>query len=159
MINKILSSDKSHEADYIKICKWIHNNIRYDLSMVGKNKDPYYILTQRRGVCEHFAILFKYFMSHINIESYVVSGLSYNVKKHQFIPHAWNVVKINDKWIPLDPTWNIYSGILPISHIFTNINFQDKYNGVVSNMEYSNAYIRENPQNTLNISLYAKYLN
>ena len=158
LVNKILSSDKNNEANYIKICKWIHNNIKYDLSMAGKNKDPYYILTQRRGVCEHFAILFKYLISYLNIESYVVSGLSYNVKKHQFIPHAWNVVKINDKWIPLDPTWNIYSGILPISHIFTNINFQDKYNGVVSNIEYKSSYLKENPQNTLNISLYAKYL-
>ena len=33
--------------------------------------------------------------------------------------HAWSLVKINDKWIPFDCTWGIWSGKIPITHIFS----------------------------------------
>ena len=32
--------------------------------------------------------------------------------------HAWTLAKINGRWIPLDATWGILKGILPVSHIF-----------------------------------------
>ena len=35
--------------------------------------------------------------------------------------HSWSLIKINNKWYPFDSTLGIFSGKLPISHIF------DKY--------------------------------
>ena len=32
--------------------------------------------------------------------------------------HAWSLIKINNKWLPFDATWGIFSGKLPVCHIF-----------------------------------------
>jgi hypothetical protein len=32
--------------------------------------------------------------------------------------HAWSLIKIDGKWLPFDATWGIFSGKLPITHIF-----------------------------------------
>ena len=32
--------------------------------------------------------------------------------------HAWSLIQINGKWLPFDSTWGIFTGKLPVSHIF-----------------------------------------
>ena len=32
--------------------------------------------------------------------------------------HAWSLINLDNKWYPFDSTWGIFSGKLPISHIF-----------------------------------------
>jgi transglutaminase/protease-like cytokinesis protein 3 len=32
--------------------------------------------------------------------------------------HAWSLVNIDGKWLPFDATWGIFSGKLPITHVF-----------------------------------------
>ena len=32
--------------------------------------------------------------------------------------HAWTLAKIDGKWVPLDATWNIFVGRLPLGFIF-----------------------------------------
>ena len=32
--------------------------------------------------------------------------------------HAWTLINVNNKWLPLDATWGIFSGKLPVCHIF-----------------------------------------
>ena len=32
--------------------------------------------------------------------------------------HAWSLIKIDGKWLPFDATWGIFSGKLPVTHIF-----------------------------------------
>ena len=32
--------------------------------------------------------------------------------------HAWSLIKVNDKWLPFDTTWGIFSGKLPVTHFF-----------------------------------------
>jgi hypothetical protein len=34
--------------------------------------------------------------------------------------HAWSIAKINGIWTPLDATWNMFEGHVPLSHIFSN---------------------------------------
>ena len=34
--------------------------------------------------------------------------------------HAWSLVKVNNKWLPFDSTWGIFSGKLPVCHIFSS---------------------------------------
>ena len=38
--------------------------------------------------------------------------------------HAWSLVKIDGKWLPFDATWGIFSGKLPITHIFKQTDCQ-----------------------------------
>ena len=32
--------------------------------------------------------------------------------------HSWSLIKVNDKWLPFDPTCGIFTGKLPITHVF-----------------------------------------
>ena len=34
--------------------------------------------------------------------------------------HSWSLIKLNNRWYPFDSTCGIFSGKLPISHIFSN---------------------------------------
>ncbi|MDR2777194.1 MAG: transglutaminase-like domain-containing protein [Rickettsiales bacterium] len=117
-------------ATYIRIAKWVHENIVYDESYVGKKMTSLDILRVRRGVCEHYAILYQDLLRSINIPSKTIVGLSYNFEKKKFENHAWVMVYHNNEWIPIDPTWGIYSGKLPISHIFM-------YNDIGNSVSYS----------------------
>lgn len=106
------------QALHIKIAKWVNKNIKYNSTMTGKNLTSQEILEQREGVCIHYALLYRDILRSINIPAVAVSGLGYNFDKQIFEGHAWTMVNYNGQWFPIDPTWGIYSGKLPISHIF-----------------------------------------
>ncbi len=153
---KIVEEDKTKDPEYVKVCRWVHDFVKYDLTMAGKNLSPESVYVKRRGVCEHFATLFNRLMQGLKIPCYVVSGVAYSFKDKNFIPHAWNVVFVNNKWIPLDPTWNISSGIVPISHIFSKIDF-DENHGIKAKV---NCKSTQQPNNiTMNIRQQAKFVN
>ena len=97
-------------------------NIKYDISYGGKQMSIEEILTKRIGVCEHFTQLYNALLHSINIPAVFVGGYAFNnensFKNPKFSTHAWSLVKINSKWIPLDPTWGLFEGKLPVSHVF-----------------------------------------
>ena len=118
LINNIKQRDTSDLPIHIKIAKWVYENIVYDESFVGKKLTSKAILELKRGVCEHYALLYQDLLRSIGIPAKIVTGISYEAKKNKFENHAWVMVNYNSQWIPIDPTWGIYSGKLPISHIF-----------------------------------------
>ena len=91
---------------------------------------------------------------HIKIGKWVYKNMKYDIsqtgkkktvdeilesiKKKENIRHAWTLAKINNKWIPYDSTWNIFTGILPISHIYERFNLMNIY--YTSNYVYSDNY-------------------
>ena len=80
------------------------------------------ILNKRIGVCEHFTQLYNALLHSINIPAVFVGGYAFNnensFKNPKFSTHVWSLVKINSKWIPIDPTWGLFEGKLPVSHVF-----------------------------------------
>ena len=34
--------------------------------------------------------------------------------------HCWTLALIDEKWVPLDATWNLFEKNVPLSHIFEN---------------------------------------
>ena len=129
-VKEILSKDKSTDPDYIKIGKWVYKNMKYDLSQTGKRKTVDEILNSLIGVCEHYTILYNALLNSINIEAIYVGGYAFDENskiKKENMGHAWTLAKINNKWIPYDSTWNIFTGILPISHIYERFNHMNIY--------------------------------
>ena len=121
----ILNNDKSNKPDYFKIGKYIKNYLTYDVSYTNRNLSPKDIYLQKKGVCSHFTILYNSLLNSIDIPTIYVSGIAIseegNLDKINQIKdqnHAWTLAKINNKWIPLDCTWGLLNGILPVSHIF-----------------------------------------
>jgi hypothetical protein len=109
---------------YARLAKWVHNYLTYDEQLVGKKISTSNLLESRRGVCEHYALLYQDLLRSMYIPAKAVGGLGYNFRKKKFEAHAWVMVYHNNEWIPVDPTWDMYTGKLPISHIFLHEDLQ-----------------------------------
>ena len=140
LFNKIANDiikeyDEKHKNDIItvpsvvKIGKWVKNNIEYDLTFTGKNKiTATETLNSKKGVCHHITKLFNALMYSLGYQTIYVLG--YAIKTNNvyglYNSHAWSLVKIDNKWLPFDATWGIFSGKLPITHVFKQIDYKEK---------------------------------
>ena len=108
-------------TDFVKIGEWVKDNIKYDISYSGRNDiSATEIYNNRIGVCHHFTILYNALLYSLGYKCIYVSG--YAIKKNDCFKssnsHAWSLIKVNDKWLPFDATWGIFSGKLPVCHVF-----------------------------------------
>lgn len=60
---------------------------------------PHETFKSRRGVCRHLTNLFQYMANRSGLKSVEIDGMANGAL------HAWNAVKIKDKWHLLDVTW------------------------------------------------------
>jgi len=119
--DELHKDDEIEVTDIFKIGKWIKENIKYDISCKGKNDiTAFETYNNKIGVCHHFTKLFNAFMYSLGFKCVYVSG--YVIEKKDYFSseneHAWSLIKINGKWLPFDATCGIFTGKLPISHIF-----------------------------------------
>ncbi len=108
-------------TDFAKIGKWIKNNIKYDENYIGKNDiTASETLYNKKGVCDHFTKLYNAFIYSLGYQCIYISG--YVIDKRDIFEkedyHCWTLIKVEGKWLPFDVTWGIFSGKLPVSHIF-----------------------------------------
>lgn len=152
---------KMHIKDKNELAKffyyWIGSNIEYDNELFEKilaktitiqefleKQNEYDVYKNRKGVCAGYANLFKWFMNEIDIEAVVISGHIRDEINHYIeletdddFRHAWNAIKLNDKWILVDTTWgtseeketsefyfNIKPELLIITHYPEDIKWQ-----------------------------------
>ncbi|MBZ4043504.1 transglutaminase domain-containing protein [Flavobacterium hibisci] len=96
-----------------RIYFWIIENIEYDWDTFLNNKDidvsPAATLTNRKSVCSGYANLFKAICDIAKIKCAVITGYAkgygYKGEKLSDTNHAWNAVKLYDKWALIDVTW------------------------------------------------------
>ena len=104
--NKILGKIDG-KNDYEKI-KYIHDylveNIEYD-SSAQNVYNIYGAMITKKCVCEGYAKAFQYLLNEIGIENTIVIGTAMNSKNEQE-SHAWNYVKLDEKWYSVDVTWD-----------------------------------------------------
>ena len=136
LVNEIINSDKTNYPIYKKIGKWVHNNIKYDLKFHGKKYTAKEILNIKQGVCEHFTKLYNTLLTAYGIDSIKVSGYAkditennikvkkrkdeINLNEEPSERHAWTLAKIDNEWVPLDATWDLFEKNVPVTHIFQN---------------------------------------
>ena len=98
------------------IHRWITENIRYDThsffsgAIIG-NRTAEQTLEARVAVCGGYANLFKAMCDKASLEVIKISGWAkgYSYLKRGLskqTDHAWNAVKIKDKWYLFDVTWD-----------------------------------------------------
>ena len=125
--NIIRQYDKNHEKDlikvndFVKIGKWVKKNIKYDISYHGRNDiSATEVYNNGVGVCHHFTKLYNALLYSLGYQCIYVSGYAAEKKDtfDQNDGHAWSLVKVNGKWLPFDATWGIFSGKLPVCHVF-----------------------------------------
>ena len=98
----------------------IYNNNIYKVysSNYQKNRDLKkketetikHVLNSKEANCYGYSILFKVLCNNLNIESKIIYGLTKSnindIGINRVVKdHAWNTVKINDKWKLIDVTW------------------------------------------------------
>ena len=101
------------EKSYV-LFLWICDNISYDVDsyFAGRSVDctPEGVYKNGQSVCSGYSRLFKNIADFLNLEVQCVScyakGVSYQVgQKMTETNHEYNVIKLNDKWYPIDSTW------------------------------------------------------
>jgi hypothetical protein len=102
---------------HAKIGKFVHDYIKYDLRYTSKMPAINEILQNRAGVCTEYAKLYDGFARIAGIPSIVVNGVACG-EYNKCQGHAWNKIYVDEKWIDVDPTWDLMSGIVSSSHIY-----------------------------------------
>ena len=130
-----IASDFNNDGDKIRAAFiWLTHNIKYDLKeyfnptskrvrfkykdeadkqfKLQQIKDQVVdeMFTSRKSVCEGYAQSFKKICDLLNIEAVVIKGYARNSTGEigsipQTSNHAWNAVKVNNKWQLVDATW------------------------------------------------------
>ena len=121
MNNSILSvvsdykTNNNYTSDYQKINsvnKYIMKKLVYAKDGSGKPEDSYWAHNlegfvnpiYNKGVCECYAKACSLLMKVVGVESILVTGTA--TSGGSTAGHAWNYVKIDNKWYGLDVTWN-----------------------------------------------------
>jgi hypothetical protein len=110
---------------HAKIVNFVNKSIKYDLSYFGKLLTVEQILQSRAGVCSEFATLFNALARVARIPSSIVHGYAFG-EYDKFESHAWNMIFVDNKWIYVDPTWNLSSGMVSSSHIYIKDNRKEE---------------------------------
>ena len=73
----------------------------------------------KTGVCHHFKILYNTLLFSINIPVIYFGGNVISDIRNNDLDgrQVCSLVKIDNKWFPMDATWDIFSGHIPISHL------------------------------------------
>ncbi len=77
---------------------WLTHNAEYDEPMTIHT--PEGVLLRGEGVCESYALAYRILLHEVGIDNLYVTGYS----RGQL--HAWNLVRLGEDWVWVDPTWN-----------------------------------------------------
>ena len=102
---------KSCDTDYKKVIAahdYIIRNCIYNVegiendSLTDDDFEPYGVFVKGKAVCEGYAKAFKMLMGIADIDCVLVTG---NVGEDD-IPHAWNMIKLDNSWYHVDVTYD-----------------------------------------------------
>lgn len=104
----VVSLDLSAKTSYEKVCAiydYICNNITYDYDNLSDTSyflkyTAYAALINKTAVCQGYANLFYRMALEAGVDVRIVSGTGGGE------PHAWNIVKLGNKYYNLDSTWD-----------------------------------------------------
>ena len=133
---EILVNDHTKYPDYIKLGKWVKNNMKYDSNLNGANVRIDDILLNLTGDYSSYtrlynSLLFSIGIKAVYVNGYVIQGETRAPDKINFVYHAWTMAKIDGKWKALDATCGLFFDIFPISHVFLNFNDFPKQSGKI----------------------------
>lgn len=105
----LVKPTKNDEEKAYIIYSWIAHNVAYDVRSYrrgirsNRNED---VLIKKIAVCEGYATLYYLMAKKAGLETQIVEGRARGSSDAKsFVGHAWNAVKINQKWKLLDATW------------------------------------------------------
>lgn len=103
IVDDIITSKMTEFEKALIIHDWLTFNLDYDFTYSN-----FYVeetLTDRKCVCQGYALTFKMMCELAGLEVIYVTGTGRN-SSGQTESHAWNQVKIDGKWYNVDVTWD-----------------------------------------------------
>lgn len=98
----VIIAGAQNAGDYYEKERYVHDALiagtAYDLDS-EVNQSAYSALVNGRAVCAGYARAFQYLMQRIGIPCYYCTGYSGE-------NHAWNIVKLGERYLNVDTTWN-----------------------------------------------------
>jgi len=85
----------------------VHDRLAARVTYEGSSDyahDAYGALVEGKAVCQGYAEAFQYLLRRVDIQSFIVTGVGINDEGE--IPHAWNLVRIDNKYYHTDLTWD-----------------------------------------------------
>jgi transglutaminase/protease-like cytokinesis protein 3 len=113
-LSKYLAKGAKSKKELVQIIYyWISLNIDYDIELFENNTiddvSAETTFLNRKSVCAGYANLFQEMCTISRIKCKVINGYgkgyNYNGEYLKEINHAWNAVKMYDKWEFIDVTW------------------------------------------------------
>lgn len=102
IVNSIITANMTEFEKALIIHDWLIFNIDYDFTFSN-----YYVeqtLTDRRCVCQGYALTYKMMCEMAGLNVVYVTGEGYS--DGSWGGHAWNQVRIDGKWYNVDVTWD-----------------------------------------------------
>ena len=102
IISKEITSSMDQKEKIKKIHDYIVNNTTYDKERSDKKNinyksdNAYGVLIENYGLCGGYTDAMMLFLEKFNIPNYKITTEN----------HVWNYVKVDDKWLHLDLTWD-----------------------------------------------------
>ncbi|MGX7686598.1 transglutaminase domain-containing protein [Flectobacillus roseus] len=119
---QLTQSAPNDSLKVVAIFEWITGSIHYDLETfqqrlptldLGNSQSSSVVLSSRKAICGGYSNLFYDLCKYSGVKAQVIEGLgkirnSSNPADSTFRieSHAWNAVKLNEKWYLLDLTWS-----------------------------------------------------
>ncbi len=111
---EVLTSGMPTTSNYEKAL-YLHDALARHVSyeMVGEHQTAYGALVSKKAVCAGYAAAYQLLLRSVGIKAWTVSGNAYDPNTDQSIPHAWNVVWMDDTTcVYTDVTWDDQGGSL-----------------------------------------------
>jgi len=146
LTHKLETDVERFRAIYFWVCHNIEND--YDLMLKSKRKRRKFkndvkqlenwnktfrkdvfkeLLNNKKTLCSGYAYLVKVLANYAGLESKIINGYgktSASFKSIKTPNHAWNAIKLNNKWYLCDATWA--SGFINEAFLFT-FNYNDAF--------------------------------
>lgn len=100
ILETLIDSDMTEFEKVKAVNDYIVLNTKYSENTKASPHSVYAILTEKKGVCQGYALLAYKMLNKLGFDVYYVTGTAGG------IGHAWNLVKVDGKWYQLDTTWN-----------------------------------------------------
>lgn len=108
-----------------QIHNWLIGNVIYDRTISFPDRDnPYGPIMKGQAICSGYAYAFKYIADLAGLDAIYVVGKAYNSDTELFLPHAWNLVKIDEKWSLVDVT---FDESFRTKYLFSEIDDREHY--------------------------------
>lgn len=112
IISQIIIADMKDWERVLKIHDYLCETVTYDLKNYENHtvpKESYSVigaLKNQTAVCNGYALAFELLCETLGIECDFIGGTADNGDGSGYDDHAWNQVKLDNKWYNIDVTWD-----------------------------------------------------